>query len=240
MTGKITSIPAIRDEHQPCEPTGFPNGNARVEYSVEPFWQGDTNGCGTTSLAIAMNALSDRSGTTITREQLDRKRPFDSYTAPGTLVKLAKEYGYFAQQYNGSNFQEIQSHLNNKHILIALHNAISTQGKSGPLHYCVIHGYQEGPEISQKKLLIADPGRKDKNNNQFEVSYEDFCQYWARPKLGPLSIGVQRFIVAVSSKPDLPTPQHRLPVTIHLANFFHGLMNWYAKSWLRKILCLEF
>ena len=233
MTGKLISTPGITGENQPLDSAGFSNGNARVEYSVEPFWQGDTNGCGTTSLAIAMNALATlwgRAGTAITREQLDRKRPFDSFTAPGTLVKLAKEQGYFAQQYNASSFQEIQSHLNNRHIVIVLHNAISAQGKPGPLHYCVVYGYQESPETGQDKLLIADPGRRDTNNNQFELSYEDFCQYWDWPKLGPLAIGVQRFMVAVSSKPDLPTPQHRLPVTIHLANFFHNLMNWYAKS----------
>jgi uncharacterized protein YvpB len=232
LTGKITPTPDIRAEHQPFDLAGFSNGKARVDHSVEPFWQGDTNGCGTTSLAIAMNALATlkgKVGATITQEQLDRKRPFDSYTAPGTLVKLAKEHGYFAEQYNGSSFQEIQSHLNNKHLVIALHNAISAQGKPGPLHYCVIHGYQDSLETSQKKLLIADPGRKDKTNNKFELSYDDFCQYWERPRLGPLFIGVQRFIVAVSSKLDLPTPQHRLPVTIHFANFFHNLMNWYAK-----------
>lgn len=214
-------------------------GHTRVEYQVNHLWQGYTNGCGTTSLAMALNCLTKTSGYNsriYTQQQLDQKRPFDTYCAPGTLVKLAKASGYYAQQYNQSNFQVIKSHLNKGHLIIALHNAIGESGKKGPLHYVLVHGYQDGSEASSQKLFITDPGRQTGNKAQLELTYQDFCRYWERPKLGCVPIGVNRFMIAVSAKDDFINKGHqRLPITIRLANLFHNFVNWYAASWIKPI-----
>jgi hypothetical protein len=214
-------------------------GHSRIEHHITSLWQGNTNGCGTTSLAMALNcltAMNSGKDSLVTQEQLDRKRPFDTYCAPGTLVQLAQEHGFYARQYNASDFLELKNHLNQGHIIIALHNAINSKGKPGPLHYVVINGYQDDPDPKQQKLFIVDPGRKGSSQAKLELAYSDFCKYWDRPKLGFFPIGVNRFMVAVSAQDDLgDKAKSRLPVTIQLANLFHRLTNWYATSWLKPL-----
>ncbi len=224
--------PAPQSDSDHTETGGVFMSQAGVKYPVKPLWQGNTNGCGTTSLAMALNCLAEmyrRLDQPVTQQELDQKRPFDLYCAPGTLVKLAEARGYFAQPYNQATFDYIKSHLDQGRVIIALHNAVSQKQEPGPLHYLLIHGYHDGPDKAQQRLFMVDPGREDQCSAQFELGYLEFCTYWSRLKLGRFPICVSGFMVVVSAKDDLPvTPKSKLPITIHLANFFHSLANWYA------------
>lgn len=204
-------------------------------YKIKPIWQGFTNGCGTTSLAMVLNALANSkgSGQEYTREKLDYRRPFNMYTSPKSLVRLATEQGFYAAQYNQSSFKEIKKHLDKGHLIIALHNPHPNFGFSA-LHYAVIYDYLDGPIPSAQKIKIVDPAQMDPDKAFQEVSLTEFSKKWHSLKQGPVPTGIDRFIVVVSNSPDLLADRN-IPVSLKMADAVLKAINWYANSYLEPV-----
>jgi uncharacterized protein YvpB len=204
-------------------------------HSVTPLWQGFTNGCGTTSLAMVLNALAASKGSSkkYTREKLDYRRPFNTYTSPQAIVQLAKDQGFYAGLYNQSSFQEIKAHLDKGHLIIALHNP-EPHSRFSALHYVVIYDYQDGSLPSKQKLKLIDPVRREPEQARQEVSFADFNKKWRHLKQGPIPTGIDRFMVVVSNSPDL-LPDRNIPVSLKIANTALTGINWYTNSGIEPI-----
>lgn len=217
-------------------------GKARLERPVTPIWQGNGpgnwNACGTTALAMILNALQAETRSSlekcplITREELDAKRPFDSYTAPGTLVKLARAKGFQAALYNEADFEVIKRQLDSGNLLIVLENTEPRHWFS-PLHYVVVHGYKDSAVPAERKLLMTNPAYREARKATYEMGYDQFFPYWDRVKIGKVPTGISRFLVIVGNK-NSTLPVGRVPFAVYLANGLHNLVNWYAASPFRR------
>jgi hypothetical protein len=204
-------------------------------HTIKPIWQGLTNGCGTASLAMALNALAVSKGSSkkYSQDKLDYRRPFDTYASPQALVQVAREQGFYAALYNQSSFQEIKQHLDKGHLVIALYNP-DPQLRFSAFHYAVIYDYEDSSSPSNRKLKLMDPGRKDPEQAKKEMSLTDFNKKWRHLKQGPISTGIDRFIIVVSNTPDLPSDRN-IPQSLKVADTVSKGINWYANSYLEPI-----
>lgn len=223
-------------------------GSARQkEHTVIPIWQGNEpgnqNACGTTALAMALNALQNATPTatetgkhSFTRQELDARRPFDSYTAPGTLVKLAREKGFHACLFNRANFDAIKRQIDAGHLVIVLENPAPRHWLS-PLHYVVVHGYKDSSIPSERTLIMTDPAYRSPEKARYEMAYQDFLPHWNNVKIANVPTGISRFMVVVGGKGSTlpPAPFYKVPLAVHMANAWQDGINWYAKSFVRRV-----
>jgi hypothetical protein len=203
----------------------------RYELPITPLYQGQTNGCGTTSLAMALNYLSNEKSQSpdqqpYTQAALDvGNRELDSFSAPGMLATLAQKKGFYAGQYNEADYEEVRSHLEKKHPILALTKPF---WEDNALHYVVIHGYEEGDRSEESKLVITDPADSIHPEQKRLESFQEFCtKQWNNLKLKGLPTQLNRFMLVLSHQNDLP-PNRNVPVTVDLANWVNNGINLFA------------
>jgi hypothetical protein len=228
---RLRAMPILTSTSPKDQLCRFSGNHKRIEQPIQPIWQGYTNGCGTASLAMALNSIASQGAQKFTQKKLDYRRPLNTYTSPGTLVKIAKEQGYYAAIYNNSTFKELCSHLDKGHMIIALHNA-ELENRFNSLHYLVIHGYEEENDTTKRKLLTVDPVYEHMTTAKKDIAYNEFLKFWNKTKLGPFPTGANRLIVVVSQKDDL-LPNRKVPFAIKMADSFNLLTYWYANSWFQ-------
>ncbi len=194
----------------------------RVDLDVCEINQGDTNGCGTTSLAMSLNCLSNRCGrgTPYTREQLDfNNRELDCFSSPLMLCREARRRGYHAEAYNNMSFDEVRYHLDRNHPVMAL-----IQAGENSLHYVVIRGYEVDPahpnDLSRARYHISDPAT---GSSRWQ-SVDSFHQEWQNLRFRGYNTHLNQFGIVLSDKPDLP-PSRSIPWTVYAADIVNRLVN---------------
>jgi hypothetical protein len=112
--------------------------------------------CGTTSLAMALNALGVASSS-LTPQQLDSShRPTWGFTSPELIIDLAKTHNLQAWPENRLDFLKIKEHLLAGRLLLALGVSKGKEPEPFKWHWQLIHGY-EVMEDGRQFLLITDP-----------------------------------------------------------------------------------
>ncbi len=222
---------------QALEKDTFYRRNGQIYIPVRSIDQGHSNGCGTTSLAMALNALSamahnNPQHSPFTREALDEgNRELDSFSSPGMLARVAQENGAFAEMYNHVTFEEIKSHIDQGHPLIALVKVDEERANSfSGLHYVVIFDYEDEPASKYRSIIFADPG----NGTLYEREFDKFMPNYAENlTLRGLPILYNRFMIALSHKNDLP-PSRDVPITNRIATEMNDCINLFG-SFVRAI-----
>jgi len=152
--------------------------------------QGNSNACGTTSLAMILSGL----GHLTDRKKIDEKiRRMDLFTAPTALRDYARSKGFPAELYNKGTVDELMGHLDKGtpcQVLIE-------PGKSGDmvLHWVVVNGYEKDPATGKVTLLIQDPAR-----GPTRMAAEDFQKKWDDLKLANVPTGLDNLYIAVGPR----------------------------------------
>jgi hypothetical protein len=202
---------------------------AQVLIPVPLQYQGNTNGCGTTALAMAMSALSNKQGNsrTFTREMLDPgNREWDSFSAPTMLQRVARQQGFAAALANHLSWERIQRHLADGNLLLVVHNpAGPPRGDDSLLHYAVLDGYDTGGEGQTRRIHLSDPGLSGPRASRW-LDFDTFCQtHWNQLTWRGVATGMDRYAVVVAASGPLP-PDDPLPLTVQLAGAVNDGLNW--------------
>ena len=172
-------------------PEQGPTGN------VMPFYdQGDSNGCGTTSLSMILKYF----GVDIPREQIDqviRRTDLSLGSTPGDLIEFARDHGLAAEGYNNGSWEQVKSLVDQGCPCMA-----SIANGSGGRHLIVITGYETGPDGTER-VLYHDPELGDENGvagQEQSMSLDDFKAKW-----GENTFGVTNYFMAFGAAgTDLP------------------------------------
>lgn len=151
---------------------------------VKPQSQGASNGCGTTALSMAMEfwrpgAMENE------RSQIDAAvRPFDLFTAPGEMLRYARQHGFQAFLLPDAQFNDLFGLLDRSVPVIVLVNA----GRS--LHYMLAVGYDTDP----LQLHVADPA----TGGVTTLEPSAFDAMWRDLTLRGLPTCLSRVLVAIA------------------------------------------
>jgi len=169
-----------------------------VNLNVPQHDQGDTNACGTTSLAMIRSFF----GMPTTHQQIDRDiRAVDIGTAPDNLVSWAEAHGMKASLKNEASLDDITRMLDQGIPPMALIDP----GGSGDFlsHYVVVSGYERGADGKVSKLHITDP-----EGQKYSMTPEEFTKQWSNIKYKGVESGDNRLLLTFApknSKVDLPS-----------------------------------
>jgi predicted double-glycine peptidase len=123
-----------------------------------PFlFQGTSNGCGTTSLAMVMSYL----GVPETKAQVDAViRQLDIFSSPEDMMGFATSHGLQAQGYNHGAWENIESFIPLGQPCICLINANYTYPDNSTIngfHYVAITGFGVDSTNNQRYAIFHDP-----------------------------------------------------------------------------------
>ena len=123
---------------------------SKVILDVPQMDQGNTNACGTTSLAMISTFL----GRPVTHEQIDASiRNVDIGSAPDNLVSWAREHGLEASMKNEASFDDITRMIDQGLPPMALIDPGSSRDFLS--HYVVVSGYERGADGKVSKLHLT-------------------------------------------------------------------------------------
>ncbi|MGE0201826.1 MAG: C39 family peptidase [Candidatus Melainabacteria bacterium] len=164
------------------------------------------NGCGTTCLAMVLQAFHRP----VAPGEIDRRMrrwPW-LYSDLHSLAQMARHVGCGVVFSNHNTRQTVQSHLAAGRLLIAL---LDERAPGAPLmlHYVVIHG------LSNHRVRYCDPFE----GKTREEAWEAFSRRWAAIRVLAIPTGLCRFALVLSATPDRPDAPERL--------------GWYARLVLR-------
>ncbi|WP_224249870.1 C39 family peptidase [Hyalangium gracile] len=150
--------------------------------------QGNTNACGTTSLA---NVLTHW-GQPTTHEQVDKDiRHFDMFTAPDRLVDYARDHGMRAELKADASVDDIARMVDQGVPPIVLMDPDS--GSNASLHYVTVSGYNRDASGNISELVIADSAGGDR----YTMPIEEFQKKWDNLELGGIGTGLNNVMISV-------------------------------------------
>lgn len=148
--------------------------------------QGNTNACGTTSLANVMTYW----GQSRTHVQIDREiRPFDIPTAPDKLVEYARAHGLRADIKIDAGLNDIARMVDQGVPPIVLLDPDGDENLN--LHYVTVTGYNRGADGKISNLVIADSAGGNRNT----LPVAEFQSRWGDLKLKGMSIGLNNVMI---------------------------------------------
>ena len=154
---------------------------ADKDLGVIPQHQGNTNACGTTSLANVMGYF----GLPNDRAKIDDAiRPFDMFTAPDRMVDYARANGMRAEIKNNATLEDVASMVDQGVPPMVLIDP--DEGDNFALHYVTVSGYERGPDGKISDVVIADSA----TGSRYTMSAEEFQQKWDKLQVGALGIAL--------------------------------------------------
>lgn len=151
---------------------------------VKPQSQGASNGCGTTALSMAMEYWRPGARENERRRIDAAVRPFDWFTAPGDLIRYARQNGFQASLLADAQFNDLFGLLDRSIPVIVVVNS----GQS--LHYMLAVGYDTDP----LQLHFADPA----SGGILTLEPSDFDAMWQDLTLLGLPTCVNRLLIAIA------------------------------------------
>ena len=156
------------------------------DLGVIPQDQGNTNACGTTSLANVMTHW----GMPRTHDQIDDSiRAFEMFTAPDKLVEYARNNGMRADMKVDANLNDIARMVDQGAPPIVLIDP--DQDNNATLHYVTVTGYNRDAQGNISELIIADSA----GGNRYAMSAEEFQKQWDNLKLGGVPTGLNNVMI---------------------------------------------
>src|SRR5688572_21378456 len=159
--------------------------------------QGDSNGCGSTSLAMVLSYFDIN----ISREDIDKaiRRANNSLGAtPQDEIEFARKQGLEAEGYNNGSWEQVKSMIDQGYPVMASvtgmgisemnSDSYTPSGTKLPdgRHQIVITGYETGPD-GKEYVLFHDPnsGDTDKSKGvEKKISLDDFKRAWGKSDFG--------------------------------------------------------
>jgi hypothetical protein len=133
--------------------------------------QGDTNGCGTTSLAMILSHLHNRP---YTREEIDAAiRRTDVFTSPQHIVQYSRNQGLASEGYNHGSAEELRGFID-QGIPVQLIVSADGSGDVGKLHYVAVVGYYTDPAGNMTGVRVHNSGTgqvEDWDMNELEQKW---------------------------------------------------------------------
>lgn len=158
--------------------------------------QGNTNACGTTSLAMLLSFWKGKDGA-FTREQIDNQiRRFNMPTSPHNIVDFANANGFRSVAKNGS-FDELQG-LVEKGVPVQIMYDPNNDGGDSILHYVNVVGFEKDASGKVTGVKIADPaeGQIGKDGGGLKtVPVAEFKEKWDDLKLLGRATGLNNLMI---------------------------------------------
>ncbi len=153
--------------------------------------QGNTNACGTTSLANVMTHW----GMPRTHQQIDKSiRPFDLFTAPDKLVEYARDNGLHAEIKADAKLDDLARMIDQGVPPIVLIDP--DKETNAVLHYVTVTGYTRGADGKISDLVIADSA----GGHRYTMPAAEFQQKWDNLKLGGVGTGLNNVMITTLPK----------------------------------------
>ncbi|MFL5345572.1 MAG: C39 family peptidase [Hyalangium sp.] len=150
--------------------------------------QGNTNACGTTSLANVLTYW----GKPTTHEQVDSSiRHFDLFTAPDKIVSYARDHGMRAEMKTDASVEDLAHMVDQGVPPIILMDPDSN--KNANMHYMTVSGYDRDDSGKITDVVVADSA----GGYRYKMSAEDFQQKWNNLKMGGISTGLSNVMISV-------------------------------------------
>ncbi len=150
--------------------------------------QGNTNACGTTSLA---NVLTHW-GKPTTHQQVDESiRHFDLFTAPDKIVDYARDHGMRADIKTDANLNDIASMVDQGVPPIVLMDPDSDSNAN--LHYMTVTGYNRDASGKISDVVVADSA----GGTRYTMPAEEFQKKWDNLKMEGVSTGLNNVMISV-------------------------------------------
>jgi hypothetical protein len=166
-------------------PSGAPKLSPN-DLGVIPQDQGNTNACGTTSLANVMTHW----GMPRTHDQIDDSiRAFEMFTAPDKLVQYARDNGMRADMKVDASLDDIARMVDQGAPPIVLIDP--DQDNNATLHYVTVTGYNRDANGNISELIIADSA----GGNRYAMPAEQFQRQWDNLKLGGVPTGLNNVMI---------------------------------------------
>jgi hypothetical protein len=166
-----------------------PSGAAKLspnDLGVIPQDQGNTNACGTTSLANVMTHW----GMPRTHEQIDDSvRAFDMFSAPDKLVEYARNNGMRAELKADASLDDIARMIDQGAPPIVLIDP--DEDSNANLHYVTVTGYNRDESGKITDVVIADSA----GGNRYTMDAAKFQQEWDNLKMGGIGTGLNNVMI---------------------------------------------
>lgn len=208
---RTTGAPTATPTAQPARPLGFsglslfkgpgsgtpsasgfgtaPSGARKLspnDLGVITQDQGNTNACGTTSLANVMTHW----GMPRTHDQIDDSiRAFEMFTAPDKLVEYSRNNGMRADMKVDASLNDLAKMVDQGAPPIVLIDP--DQDNNATLHYVTVTGYNRDAQGNISELIIADSA----GGNRYAMSAEEFQKQWDNLKLGGVPTGLNNVMI---------------------------------------------
>jgi len=148
--------------------------------------QGNTNACGTTSLANVMTHW----GMPRTHQQIDSSiRAFDMFTAPDKLVAYARDNGLRAELKTDAKLDDLARMVDQGVPPIVLMDPDSD--KNAILHYVTVTGYNRDANGKISDVVIADSA----GGHRYTMSADEFQKKWDNLKMGGIGTGLNNVMI---------------------------------------------
>jgi predicted double-glycine peptidase len=170
------------------------NDSSRTEINFKIDYQGDTNSCGTTSLASILKYHGVRVKDHWEIDKSIRSTRFDFFTAPGDIVSYAKDKGMRAGMKNNSKIDDIVNYINKGLPVMTLIDPGANKYDTG-LHWVVVNGYEKDSEGNVNKLVVSDPSA----GYSYNQDIEDFKKEWSKINIGTNNLPLINKPATVSS-----------------------------------------
>lgn len=152
--------------------------------------QGNTNSCGTTSLAMLMSFWKGKPGA-YTHDMIDQSiRYFDGPTSPKNIVSYLKGQGFRAEALNNASVSDITRYLDQGVPVQVLYDP-SADPSDVYLHYVDVVDYAKDAKGNVVSVKIADPG----GGRLKDVPIEEFKKRWANLGIKNVGIGANNLMV---------------------------------------------
>jgi hypothetical protein len=197
-TANAAKVPGFSDvsSFKASAPVSGPSGGGAPKLSPNDLGvlaqnQGNTNACGTTSLANVMTYW----GMPRTHEQIDKSiRPFDLFSAPDKLVSYARDNGLRAEIKNDASLDDLAHMVDQGVPPVVLMDPDSD--KNANLHYISVTGYNRDANGKISDLVIADSA----GGYRYTMPAAEFQKKWDNLKMGGVGIGLNNVMITTVPK----------------------------------------
>lgn len=174
----------------PPAPHGHaPSGAVRLspnDLGVLAQDQGNTNACGTTSLANVMTHW----GQPRTHQQIDRSiRAFDSFSAPDRLRDYARSNGMRSETAANASLGDLTRMIDHGAPPIVLIDP--DEGNNAILHYVTVTGYNRNARGEVSDLVIANSAGGERHT----MPAEEFRQRWGNLRMHNIATGMNNVMI---------------------------------------------
>jgi uncharacterized protein YvpB len=161
--------------------------------------QGQTNGCGTTSLAMMLSFWKDRPGA-FTREKIDSSiRHFNLFTSPQNVGSYARDNGMRAEVVNNAKVEDLTKLLDQGVPVQILYDP-NGDGSDEGLHYVVATDYTKDDKGNVTGIKIADPA----GGYETTVPIEEFKTRWDKLEFLGQNTGLNNVMIPMLPKENTP------------------------------------